>query len=412
MDLADNNPLAYLPPLVAPSSSINLFAVGAVGDGVADDGDFMEAALLAAGRFSGLSTIELPTGKTFRTTREMTLEPGASGITISGGGTWKSEAPGYGINFSPKDDNFPAVGIQAATAGASTITTTATPKLIAGDHCFIYTGQVQNFPTAGYDLGFPNAEMNKVVSVVGNVITLELPLVKSYVQEYWPDGTKGLGDVTSTTASAFPAPLAVRKINPAIDVTLNNITIRHTGIEGFISGSQFVNLAMSNLTIDCDRSFNTINSWSGSMSNCTVRVRGANAWWFAIAYGGGRVAVSDVAVTADIMSYCHIHEGAADVSLTDVTITNAAGQAFDAAYPYVIGLRARPRDITFNTVTVTNARTDGQGLRVDAEVTGSAVSYVFSGTGGVGPGPGGTEGPGRRNESTVYTVNGVAGDPW
>lgn len=397
-----------------------------MGDGVADDSNALEMAFVAAGRYDGDSTIYLDPAKTYRTARTIRLEHGASRVTVSGGGTWLSEPTGdgggfhhsIGVRYRAFEDEYPLQTFTSATKGEAFIDCDSTPDLTVGDYVLVMTGQVHDASSLdGYPVGWPDSEINRVTGVDGVRVHLQWPLAKDYEQEYWADVADGLGDTTTTVVSAYPAPIGVRKIVPFVGLHFDGITIRHTSSAGaFIEKGPFVDLQFTDLDVDTDGMFMSIDGWTGSMSGCSIRVRSENGWWFTTAYSARSVDVSDCEFTADTVGYVHIHEGSADVSLTNVEITNASAQPYDDDYPYVVGLRGRGYDVLIDGLTITNARAGGQGMRIDGAfanaspgITGSATDYSFSGTGTSG-------GPGKpashRNESALFTVNGVAGAPW
>lgn len=399
---------------MTPAALVTPEEYGAVGDGVTDDSNAMEAAFVAAGRYDGESVIHLDPAKTYRTLRTIRIERRASQITVSGGGTWLSEPTGdgggyqqsTGLHYHAPEDEETLWPFTSATKGATYIDCTDTPDLVVGDYVLVMTGQVIDFDATGAPVGFPDSEINRVVSVDGSRVHLSWPLAKNYAQEYWATDTEGLGDSTTTVVSAYPAPIGVRKIDPLVGLHFDGITIRHTSAEGpFIDRTPFVDLQFTDVDADCDGAFMSIDGWTGSMSGCTIHVRNDKGWWFTVAYSARSIAVSDCVFTSDAVGYVHIHEGASDISFTDVSITNAAGEAFDSDYPYVIGLRGRGYDISLTRVSVTNARVSGHALRVDGAipdaspgVSGTAVDFTHSGTGSA-----------FLNYSPEFTVDGVAG---
>lgn len=392
---------------MTPLSYVTPEAFGAVGDGVADDSNAIEKAFVVTGRHPDQATIFLDPAKTYRTTRVMRLEDDANGITVTGGGTWLVDHAGTGVNFATQLNLHPIHAFTAADKGDTSITITSGASLGVGDYVIIYTGQVQTHSAAGYALGFPDSELNQVAAVNGNDITFLWPLAKDYRQEYWADGAGTLGVATSPTPTAFPAPIGIRKINPMVGLHFDGITIRKAGSGPFLRENPFIDLQFTDVIADCDGSLMSVDGWTGSMTGCQIHCRNSDSWWFTTAYSSRSVVVSDCEFTSDTTGYVHIHEGSADIAFTDVSITNAAGQAFDANYPFIVGIRARGYDIEFTRLTITNASTSGSGIRADgsygpafAGTTGFATDYVFSGTGSP-----------SDNDSTLFTINGVPGAP-
>jgi hypothetical protein len=69
----------------------------------------------------------------------------------------------------------------------------------AGDYLYLRTGQLTNNPTTGWPE--PDAETFRVISA--NPTTGAIPLSRTFAQEYYPAAG---GGVSSTSATAFPAP--------------------------------------------------------------------------------------------------------------------------------------------------------------------------------------------------------------
>lgn len=342
----------------------------------------MRLAIEAAAAYDGLATIVLHPDRTYRT-RDTFVVTG-SGIRFAGGGTWLSEGE-HGLYLNPTyptaDDLYAENPIEPASSGATSVTTTSPPsELAVGDWVIVYTGHttIAGAPPV-HPLGTPDSEINRVTSITGSVIGLEYPLAKDYAQEFFDVGESYATGTTSTTFAGDPAPLAVRKIVPLEDIIIDGITINHTGDGNVLQGHYIVNLQLvGGLAITTARSVMSISGWTGTIDNVTAHSTylASQPWMFTVAYAARDVTVNNYAVTCDGVAYFHIHEGAANISFQDVTITN---QDIDLGAVYTIGLRGRGYDITFDNVTVVGGSTapGSADLRVDETFTGSATGCTF-----------------------------------
>jgi hypothetical protein len=302
-------------------------------------------------------------------------------VEITGGGTWRCDDT-YGLLADHKDDVYAAQPIAPASKGAMAVTTTSPAAgLVAGDYLLIYTGTAVagSFPPA-FPIGTPDAELNQVASVSGSTVNLAWPLAKNYAQEYYQPG-QGIGTDTSPSFTGPAAPLALRKIDPAVNITIDGITVDHRGSGAFIAGHQIINLQMSNITGETAGHFHSISAWTGKMQFCTVHTSKADlGQWFSVAYGARDATCQNCTFTATFCGYIHLHEGASNILVKDTTCTSAAGVngPIDES---VIGCRGRGYDLHLDNVTVTNApeSSGGSCLRVDANVSGTAVGCHFSG---------------------------------
>lgn len=347
-----------------------------------DDHWVFQRAVEAAAEYDGVSTITLTAGKTYRTATALQVFPGWSGITIGGAGTWKSEA-GNGLLFGSLPDLFPRWDMAAADKGDTTITTTSPSDLAAGDYVLVYTGQTNPAGFTDDTVGNPDSEINLVTAVSGATVTLAWPLAKDYrVQNYAPGGSQGNG-TTSIGGAGDAAPIAVRKINPVKDITIKDITIEHAGAGTCLFGAKIgcVNLTIDNITGSSVNNFLSSSAWTGGVTDSAIHVANEYAYLVAVAYGARDVAISGCTFTADTLGYLHIHEGAADIAVSNTTITNAAEQT--GTDQPIIGLRGRGYNVTLASVTVTNGpnATGGACLRVEA-FTGSATGCTFDITNG------------------------------
>lgn len=378
-------------PLIAPAADIYLDAAGAAGDGVTSDARIFQAALDAASEYNGWSNIHLGTGKTYLVDRQMVVRRRSSKIRITGAGTLKTTAAS-GIYFDNWYDQHTEQPITGGTRGAYSVATTSPAAGITpGDFVFVYTG---NTTGSSQPLGAPDSEINLVSAVSGSTVTLAWPLCKNYAQEYFQPGEDKTNGITSTSYTGTAAPLALRKIEPVTDFTIDGITVDHRGSSAFLTGDLVVRLSVAGVTAATKGGFQSMSTWTGTWTGNTLAVEDQHAQWFAVGYGARDVTLSSSTLTATTLGSVHCTEGA-KITLSDVTITNASG--ITGGSTAVLSFRGRGYDITLTDVTMTNAGSYG-GLYVDAGIDGSATNFVATGTGTL-----------IVNGSSLFTVNGVPG---
>jgi hypothetical protein len=378
----------------AQAGTFNLLDYEAAGDGVTDDTVFIQNAIddaIAAGggvvdgggqRYlvSLRSTVTHSSSKYALaitgdgvTLRNMTVVMtdeyvnGQSVFLIFGHA--KSAASLAAADMLAKDVNLDAgvaftwYAIAAAAQGAESITL-STPaqhsNFAVGDLIYIRTGQTLS--TAGE--GQPDAEINVVTAKNAGTgeLTLAYPLVKPYAQEYFPDS--GRDEATTTSVTAHTAVFGVANVN---DVFIRDFRAENLHAEisfatyrgALFNTSQVFRPSFENVTADLkDCTFQSSGPHRFlSIDNCTAdrQVLIAEDSWIAADRGCSDFAVRNSSFTSwgDYISYIHLNEGVANVSLQNSRFLN--GAAASAVGVYAAGGRGYNHAVTGCTFSGTGA---------------------------------------------------------
>lgn len=368
----------------------------AAGDGVHDDTPAMQAAIDAASS-QGDSVVQLSPLATYRLKGSLTIPAGTSGVRVCGPSRIVSDGvSAFVVGYDYVQ--YAAQAISPATVGDAFVETTDPPSgLSVGDYVFVYTG---NTTPNSQPLGSPDSEINQVVSIVGNRINLAQPLCKSYTVERFKPGQDRTNGITSTSHLGPPAALAVRKINPTVNLELDHLTITHNGTDAWIVGDLAVGLSVHHIGGVAVGGFQSMSSWTGTFHDLNTHVVEPYAQWFSVAYGSRDTSLRDSTLTADTFGQIHVTEGAARLNISNLTIRNAPNSP--GAENAVISIRGRGYDIHLDNVSVENGPMSFGpygALWID-DASGSAKGYVFTGTG-----------VGIRNGSPHFTVSNAATEP-
>jgi len=182
------------------SDAVSVKDYGAIGDGVADDTDAIEDALAAANAAGG-GVVTLPVG-TFKITRGLTIPrnvglvgQGMGASIIDGSAVAAGDHVGQYLLTTADTAHTALPAIPGAlTRGANTITFASAPSLSRDDVLVLYNPTDSSY--SGFRTYYRAGEFCRVVSVVGNVVTVQAPLAASYGA-----GVLSAYRVNSTTAT-------------------------------------------------------------------------------------------------------------------------------------------------------------------------------------------------------------------
>ncbi len=352
--------------------------VGAVGNGVTDDTLPVQAAIDAVG-WGGGGTVLFPGGNYLLNTPQdsdgsnhhvlfigwdnMTLrgQSGAvltstanlaGGQTLSVGGMVKSTSPATRPTsfFTQKWYVFPTAAQFYSLSGTSTrgtttltlVTASDANHFAAGDYILVRTGNC----TGGTSTTEPDSEIQIVSAVDAGLgtLTLQRPLIKTYVQEYFISGT---GGKTSASVTANPAIYGVANVT---DRTIENFTIRDlefhgSTTDGFLLNHQIFGMLVENV-IFTGRNFTSENNVRQLICRNSYETHTQPTVDTSFLCEGA-TGVSDVLVDGNTFSgpgFVHIHEGVANYRLSnniiDITSqTNSFGDLSIHARGYNIQVR-------------------------------------------------------------------------
>lgn len=253
--------------------------------------------------------------------------------------------------------------INAVAKGAVSITTaTATDagNFTAGDYIYVRTGQITSNPPAWPEC---DSELHEVVTAnaTTGAITLRKPTGKAYAQEYY--SSSSLVGPTTTTSSAWPAPLVVHKVTDRVLKRLSFRNLRFdsaTTDRNIISGWQIVGWRIEDCTGVGNSGLQTGRDFTDyTFARNRFHARGTSTsmvYSFAVATGCADGGFYDNTVTGERVAQAHVHEGTVRHKQRGNHWLFTAAGASDA----VIDVRARAHDPIF-----------------DSEIIGGVFGYGF-----------------------------------
>jgi hypothetical protein len=309
----------------------------------------------------------------------------AAGVQIFGAHGWSrpsgpADWQDHWVAYTGSVTAHPVYAMSSVAKGATTITLTTAgnaANFAAGDAIHIRSGQT--IAIQGTTANEPDAELNEIVSANAGtgVLTLKYPTRKAYVQEYFASSPgSGVGP-TTTSSSAYPALFGVQNIESAV---LRNIKVLGgrfdlqpaTGyayafypvqVMGWEAGNwtaNLVNASMQNGGTHQGGSLHDVTeTHANTISTGTVLATntGCSDFLFKnLKYEG----------ITPIPTIAHIHEGTANVTLDNVTITNQIGTSTNHA----IQLLARWYDVRIVKPTIHYPQTNGNAIFASSDGAG------------------------------------------
>lgn len=336
---------------------------GAVGDGVTDDTDAIQAAIDAAGAAGG-GIVYFPAGRYvlslqptyWSANRRYRLIVNFDGITLLGAGNKQTvfvstdtEANGhvtigicgqaksspdftassmykYDLNFN-NEDYFTYYPFQTDPVyGEYSVeldNLADAANFSVNDIVYIRAGQTVS--TAGE--AQPDAEYNRIVGISGAVLNLERPILKNYTQEYFADSD--MDTATTTGVTAYPAVFGIANAN---DSTLDGFAIRGIHFEGSathygisISTSQVIDATIECTADTTNFMFQTDGPHRDLSIDANVRLE-ANL--SGLVWVGGDRGCGDMVVSGRFenrgteLAIVHMNEGVANVRFQDAEFIN------------------------------------------------------------------------------------------
>lgn len=394
-------PQTAIDSLGIPQSCFTPEQFGAKGDGTTDDRNAIQAAIQAASVSGG--TVWFAAKNYLLTSTTTTsgviyhLYVGADNVELVGAPGAKllsttTSAAIFLISGALRSgvSSFGTKGIAAGTtytmtaaAQFDTQVTVATAaqagNFVAGDYILVRTGQ-----TIAGTLQ-PDAEINKVVSVsVGTgIIQLAWPLTKAYVQEYYISGTSG---PTSTSVTANLAPFGVANVTDRVisNIAIRNLSFDATGGRHAIVGGSIVGYAIEGCRADItgaglqSQGATRFTYYRNNRLNC--RGTGTSIYHLTTDACSSDCVIDGNMLTGERVVFVHVHEGSANVTITNNTIDSKASVADENA----ISIRGRAYNIIVVGNRICNGGANG-AIYVDATCTGGGLianNIVSNPTGG------------------------------
>jgi hypothetical protein len=386
----------------------NVVAYGAEGDGVTDDTEAIQDAIDAAGAAGG-GTIHFPAGR-YLVTRQGTagghgwcLSVVGDNLTFSGlgdssvivadlsasssytgifyiqGGGKPQGIALWGSYYWPYESPYSGptrYTINAAARNATAITTTTAAdagNFSAGDWCFIFTGQTNEFDPPMQ----PDSEINQVIAVNAGtgVLTLRWPLSKPYEAEAVDTGG---GYTYQSIVGGAGAALAIGVQNVTTSI-VSNLLFRDVFIESLDApaGGQSAFLMNQAFGATIERvNGDMVGSFVSSTPARNVRVRDcmtrhrntASEYHVAPSLGCTDWLVTGCNASSSHNIFFHAHEGTAQIKFIGNTINNT----YVAADLNTVSIRARAYDVQIIGNSLINGGTGGL-IYVDELCTGGGA---------------------------------------
>lgn len=351
---------------------------GAIGDGVVDDYVAIRDTITACGEAGG-GKVYFPKGRyrvaTSSTANgfiwsfligwdniELEFDPGAEIFHDLGtncalfviGGCVKAariaEDENNWINYSWFVGTNPLPGwtlTGTVAKGASSVTLATAgdaANFAVGDYVVIRTGNT----TGATAVGQPDAEINKVKSISGATINLEVVTAKGYVQENYNAGSTGISSVGGGgTAAPFQlVKVPEERIMRNFKVTrgfLETRANRHMFIGNGIDGLEFDHVQVlcrggqSLMSIGCRR--------GERVHDCILTHRGITGYVYAFGPDAGSIdcRYDRNEITTDGGTvFIHVHEGASRIYITENRISHPVSSGTNEC---IIDIRARAYDV-------------------------------------------------------------------
>jgi hypothetical protein len=245
----------------------------------------------------------------------------------------------------------PVRTIAPAAYGDISITCTTPAQagnFAVGDWVWIRTGEtlggVQN----------PDSEINRVTSVnTGTgVIGLRFPLCKAYAQEYYTQAVNAGGIPTTTSVTAYPAPLGVVNVNAFMveNLVLDNLNIISAQDRTLIAGGQTFGFNIVNCTTVCIGSFQSMSAHRATriernhvfLDNRTTAQPVGARYFASLAYASSDCHIDDNIFISNDEAFVHAHEGVASSTISRNIISTSKPSGGSAT---LVSVRARGYDI-------------------------------------------------------------------
>lgn len=278
-------------------------------------------------------------------------------IRLVGPGCLVSRTPGASIlmtynahNWLPEwiGRNAVLVPMEPAQCGDVSVKVNDASGFSVGDMVHIQTGQT----LAGL-VSEPDAELNEITGITGDVLRLRSPLTKSYAQEYYISGNTG---VTSLEETENPARFGVARVTNELS---RDISIIGVGFENPdngaapILGGQIDGFTLADCYANVWGHFQSMGTYRNAhIENNRIRVYGSGVWkyGFTAATGCSFITFRGNRVESNRITYGHTHEGSAAIRWIDNTWLVTPTEAHENVH----SIRARAYDVTLRGEYIIN----------------------------------------------------------
>lgn len=353
-DLAKGPPATSSQPIFSttgwrndlPPHVYDVRSFGAIGDGVTDDTVAVQTAIDACGAGGG-GTVFFPTGR-YRLATSYTANgvfwcllvgwddvsfggPGTlfldlatdCALAVIGGCVKAARIAGditNWINYSVFVGTNPAPGWNltgTVVKGAASVTLNSAADNVhfaVGDYVAVRTGQTISATATGQ----PDAEINKVKSISGATINLEVPTAKGYAAENYNAGSTG---ISSVGGAGTAAPYQLVNVNDRI---MRNFGVADLGIDTRANRHAFIGNGLDGVVFERvnglfrgGQSFLSLGTRRGErVRDCTLTHRGLSGYVYAFGADSGsldcRYERNQITTDAGTI-YIHVHEGASQI---------------------------------------------------------------------------------------------------